>query len=232
MKIKLSKPSEWGFFINPETFEIYELVGEIPNNSLVIINKKEYRNELGRNIILTNYALVSRNKLDYLSKKDMEKRLAKYCSTYILEKKSIPPRVTILKKLVDNKPVELVFVFRKNQNFTLKISEELLEGKNPKRIIEEIVTSSDEEYYKVNEEERWKVEYAPNSRALCKRCKKQIKSKEIRLCEIQTIEDILKKRYYHFRCFEWAKVNRNLVFGIESLKEIDQNQINKKLKKP
>ena len=229
MKIKLSKPNEWGYFINPETLEIQELAGEIQNDSLVIIYKREYRSDLSRSLIRILYAQVSKNMLVYQSKKDLSKRLAKLCSKYMIEKNTMPPKVTIAKEMKEDKPVELVYSFRKNEIFQFQVTNELLNGKNPKEYIERLIDVSDKDFYKIKEEKRWKVEYAPNGRALCKKCKRQIKSKEIRFGELQVVEDLMSQQFYHLKCIDWNKLKKDNVYGIDDLKEEDIKRISKKI---
>lgn len=232
LKIRLSKPNEWGTFINPETLEIKEIVGEIPEKSIVIIRKKEYRSDLSRSVVNTHYATVSKNSLVYLSKRDVAKRLAKQCAQFMLKTGKIPQKITITRKIVENKPVELIYSFSTNEVFQLYITEELLEGKNPKNFIETLIASSDRDFLKTisEEEKHWKVTYAPDGRALCKKCKRQIKTKEIRIRKMPREEEPSRQEFYHFNCFAFSKIDPNKIHCINDLSEEDQKKIRKKLK--
>jgi len=230
MKIKLSRPNEWGCFIDPVTLDIKELKGEIPQKTLVIIRKREYKPEISRALISTIYAITSKSGLIYLTKRDFAKLLSKKCSEYMLEKEKIPLRVTLAKKIVENKPVELLYNIKKNKAFQLKITEELLKGKNPKEFIENLISASQVDIYTKEIEKTWRIEYTPRGGSICKKCKRQIREKEIRFSELQIEKNIIKQLVYHYRCMDWKKLKENLVHGLDNLKEEDQKQIKKKFK--
>ncbi|MCE7741442.1 MAG: hypothetical protein GOP50_03200 [Candidatus Heimdallarchaeota archaeon] len=230
MKIKLRPPNEWGYYLNPETFEIRETIGDIPNNVLVVIRKKEYRAEISRSVFRTFYATISNNMLVYLSKKDTAKKLTKLCVQFMLEKGEIPPRVIIDQKRIENKPFELIFHFRTFATFPLKFSDNIFEDEEQKEHITTLINSIKTDFIKSREDNSWYIEYAPNGRTLCKKCKKQIKYKEMRITEIFSKIEQKDQRFYHFKCTDWSKLTSNLVKGIDKLTEDDQNQVKKKLK--
>jgi hypothetical protein len=230
MKIKLKKPHEWGHFIDPESLEIKELIGEIPNNSLVIFRIREFKAELGRNVIITRYANISKNTLVYLIKRDFIKKLRKQIVQYMLNKNKIPPKVTFAKEITEKAPIELVYSFSSTMFFQMKITENDLDGKNPKEFFEKLITASDKDFFETKKDKRWKIEYAPNGRALCKKCRRQIKEKEVRLGEFQTFENQLIQQFYHFKCVDWSKQKEHLINGINDLTELDKQKLMRKLK--
>jgi hypothetical protein len=148
----------------------------------------------------------------------------------MLNKNKIPPKITFTKKLVESKPVELSYNFSSGIVFQMKFTEKSLEGKNPKEFFEKLISSSDRDFFKTNEERRWKIEYAPNGRSICKKCKRQIREKEIRLGELQRAENILTQKFYHFKCFDWSKQKGILIQGINDLSELDQQKTKKRIK--
>jgi len=181
-------------------------------------------------VILTRFARVSKSTLVYLSKKDFTNRLATLCMKYMLSKNKIPPKITFTKKLLEGKPVELSYNFSSGIAFQMKFTEKSLEGKNPKEFFEKLISTSDRDFLKIDEERRWKIEYAPNGRSLCKKCKRQIREKEIRLGELQREKNLLVQQFYHFKCFDWSKQKGILIHGINDLSELDQQKVKKKIK--
>ena len=79
-------------------------------------------------------------------------------------------------------------------------------------------------------EKIWKIEYAPNGRSLCKKCKRQIKEKEIRLGEPFYIDEQLTFHWNHLNCSDLSKLKRDMVIGLDDLEELDKKRIEKKLK--
>ncbi len=231
LKIKLSKPNEWGNFIHPETLEIKEIVGEIPEKAIVIIRKKEYRSELSRSVVSTRYGVVSKGTLLYLTKKDISKKLAKLFVNYTHKHEKIPPKVTISEKRVDNKPVEITYNYSTNESFQFLLSEELLAGENPKKFIEKIITTSDNLFSKKESSKQWRVDNAPHGRSLCKKCKRQIRVSELNLREIKEKDDPSTTEFYHFSCFPFTKYDQFSIHGIKSLSEEDQRKVRKKIEK-
>lgn len=230
MKFQLNQKKEWGFFINPNNFQIGELKGEIPNGYIIILRKKEFEDSIGKSVIRSLYGLISKDKVSYLSKKQLSLKLSENCAQFILKNNKLPPKVSIEKKSKDKKPIELAFGFSKYDIFHLKITAEMLNGKDPKTILEKIIESSSKNLYKMETEKIWKIEYAPNGRSLCKKCKRQIKEKEIRLGEPFYSDEQLIFHWNHLHCVNLSKLKRNMVTGLDDLEEADKGRIEKKLK--
>ncbi len=230
LKIKLHKPNEWGNYIHPDTLEVKDIVGEIPEKSIIIIKKKEFRSELSRSVIVTRYATISKGVLMYLSKTDASKKLAKLCATYMLRTKHFPPKVTVSGIKSEKKPVELVFTHTTSDTFQLLITEELLQGKNPYSFIENLIASSDKKHLKEQSEIQWIINKAPHGRGMCIKCKKQIKAGELRFKEMDSKDSIMNPDFYHYACFPFAKYEKETIHGIKDLTEEDQRKIRKTLK--
>ncbi|MFW9851598.1 MAG: PARP-type zinc finger-containing protein [Candidatus Thorarchaeota archaeon] len=230
MKFQLNRKKEWGFFINPNNFQIGELKGEIPNGYFIILRRREFEDSIGKSVIRNLYGLISKDNVNYLSKKEMALRLSERCAQFILKNNKLPPKVSIEKKPKEKKPIELAFGFSKYDVFHLKIAEEMLNGKNPKTVLEKIIESTSKNLYEMEMEKIWKIEYAPNGRSLCKKCKRQIKEKEIRLGEPYYSDENLIFQWNHLNCINLSKLNRNMVTGLDDIDETDKRRIEKKLK--
>ena len=196
----------------------------------MILQKREFREDLSRSVITTRYALVSKGSLNYITKREVPKYLARRCSKIILKTNKIPAKTTVAEGLEEKKPVELIFNYSKNESFSFQITEELLEGKNPKQFIEKIITKSSKEFVKAQSGRQWIVGYAPHGRGLCKNCKRQIRDKELRLREMESQDSVLNPELYHFNCFPFSTVESDSIHGINKLKEDDQRRIQKKMK--
>lgn len=230
MKFQLDRKKEWGFFINPNNFQIGELKGDIPNGYFVILRRRDFEDSIGKTVIRNLYGTISKNQVSYISKKQLSSALSQKCAQFILKNDKLPPKVSIEKKPKEKKPIELAFNFSKYDIFHLKITGEMLDGKNPKATLDKIIESSSKNLYETEIEKIWKIEYAPNGRSLCKKCKRQIKTKEIRLGEPFYIDENLIFHWNHLNCINLSKLNRNMVTGLDDLEEVDRNRIEKKLK--
>ncbi len=230
MKFQLNPKKEWGFFINPNNFQIGELKGEIPNGYFIILRIRSFEDSIGKTVIRNHYGLVSKDQMNYLSKKQLSSRLSESCAKFILKNNKLPPKVSIEKKPKEKKSIELAFSFSQYDIFHLKITEEMLNGKNPKNTLEHIIESSSRNLYEIEKEKIWKIEYAPNGRSLCKKCKRQIKEREIRLGEPIYSDEHLSFQWNHLNCINLSKLKRSMVTGLDNLEEADKKRIEKKLK--
>ena len=229
MKIKLSKPNEWGYYIDPFSLEMKEIKGEIPVKSLIIIKKRNYDKDVNRAVVKTTYAVMTKNGLRYLSKNDFSKALSKTCMNYILENKKSPPRTISIQKKEESNKIKLAYEFSKSEIFQISITDEMVEGKD----LHEIKKILDENSVTLTEisnvDNSWRVEYAPNGRSLCKACKKQIKVGEPRFVNIDSEEDFIKQQTYHFRCMDWKKMKKDYIQDLDNLKADDRQYLEKRL---
>jgi hypothetical protein len=228
--MQLDRSKEWGFFINPNDFSIHELKGEIANESFIILRKRMFEEGVGKILIRSFYGIILNEKFVYLTKKELSERIAVQCAKFIIKNSKLPPRVTIEKQPKENKPVDLVYTFSYYDTFNLRITETMLDGKDPKTIIERIIAKSNKNLYEAETEKIWRLEYAPHGRELCKKCKRQIKKGEIRLGEPFHTIDYLTYKWYHSKCLNLSKMEKDYVTGIENLKDEDKRRIEKKLK--
>ncbi|MBY8999942.1 MAG: hypothetical protein KGD64_03425, partial [Candidatus Heimdallarchaeota archaeon] len=114
MKMKIDPESEWGYFINPETFKVNNIEDDIPTGSLVVIKEKEYLEDLGRTVIQTTYGIVEGNKFQPMNKREITLLFSKACAKYILINNASPPKIKIEKELQKGKTAQLAFVMNQH----------------------------------------------------------------------------------------------------------------------
>ena len=227
MKIRLSKPNEWGKYIDPETFDIKEIISEVPDKAVVVIQKREFRSELSRSVISTRYGAITKGSLIYVTKREASKRLAKQCSRIMLKTDKIPAHITISEKREESKPIDLTYNFSASDKFPFQITAELLEGQNPKQFLEKIIASTHPGNVEFNSEKDWIIGYAPHGRGLCNKCKKQIREKELRFRLMDSKDSVMNRELFHFKCFPIKNTNPESIHGESKLEEEDQKRLRK-----
>jgi hypothetical protein len=106
-----------------------------------------------------------------------------------------------------------------------------LAGENPKQFIEKIIAVSDNLFSKKESSKQWRIGYAPHGRNLCKKCKRQIRVKELNLREMKDEENLSTPEFYHYSCFPFTKYDQFSIHGIKSLSEEDQRKVRKRIEK-
>jgi len=227
MKMELDSETEWGYYIDQENFKIYNIKDEIPDGSFVVIKEKEYIDDLNRTVIQTTYGIVDGQKYQPMNKKEISKLISEACASYILVKNKLPPKVSLEKEVIPDKPAKLAFVMNNYDTFHLVVDKDLLEGTNPA----EIFNSLQEDVPELTEEkDPWRIEYAKSSRSTCKTCNKKIEKDTIRVGQPNYYEDHLNYRWNHENCIFWKRLSINNVDGLDELKEEDRKRIEKLLK--
>ena len=173
MKISLEE-GEWGFYVDPLTFIVNKIEGEIPESAFVVMKGREHIEDIGRTVIQTTFGYVENNTFLTLNKRDLAKKMSLKCAEYILRKEDFPPKVTLEREIKLGKDAYLAFSANKYDVFHLKISKEMLRNKDPKKIIEEIMNKSEKNLLREEEEDKRKLEYAKSSRAKCRKCGENI----------------------------------------------------------
>ncbi len=223
MKLELDSENEWGHYVDPETFGIYNIEEDIPDGSFVIVKEREYIEDIDRTVTSTSYGMVDKNKYVTNDKRGISKIMSEACSKYILSKNTLPPRVKVEKELKKDKPAQLAFVMSNYDTFHLKITSEMLGGLNPSEKIQEIMGNETEKVIAYGlTKEKWKIEYAKSSRAKCRTCGLNIEKGTVRLGEPHYYEDHLNYRWHHEKCIFWKGLNKD---------QLDFNELEKEDKK-
>ena len=225
MKIQLDSENEWGFFIDPLTFKIINIEEDIPSGSFVVIKEREYIEDIDRTVIQTTYGLVDKNKFQPMNKRELSTYMSKACADFILSNSTFPPKIKLEKELVEGKPVHLAFLMSNHDTFHLKITDKLLENKDPVGIVSEIVEKETSKLTLYDKEEIWKVEYAKSSRSTCRTCGIKIEKDKVRVGEPYYYEEHLSYRWHHEGCVFWNTLNLKNIQGLENLDSEDHDRI-------
>ncbi len=225
MKMVLESDDEWGFYVDPETFEISKIIEEIPDGSFVIIKEREYIEDIDRTVTNTSYGLVEGKKFSTFDKRGLSSLISEACAKYILKNNQFPPKVRIHKELKQDKPAQLAFELSKFDTFYLKISKNLLENQDPIEVINQLKTDQTSRLTSYDHEDAWKVEYAKSSRSTCKTCGLKIEKDTVRAGEPYYYEDHLNYRWHHEKCIFWKALNKDTLKGLEDLEKGDKKRL-------
>ena len=226
----LDSDNEWGYFIDPETFAINPIEEEIPHGSFVIIKEREYIEDIDRTVIQTTYGIVEEKKFQPLNKRELSSAMSIACANYILNNKTLPPKVKLEKELVEDKPAQLAFLMSNYDVFHLKISSKILSGNDPFNLINDIIQSESSKLTLDDREEIWKVEYAKSSRSTCRTCNIKIEKDKVRIGEPHYFGEHLNYRWHHEECFFWSKLSLDMLDGLDDLGKEDRKRINSHFK--
>lgn len=165
----------------------------------------------------------------YITKREVSKRLAKQCSEIFLKTNQIPPHISVSEKRSENRTIDLEYKYSAKESFAFQITEELVKGEKPIQTIKRIIATSETMSPKESSTRQWLIGYAPHGRGLCKICKKQIKEKELRIREMDSVDSVLNPELYHFDCFPFKKYEIDSLHGSNKLREEDQKKIRNKM---
>ncbi|MBY9000361.1 MAG: hypothetical protein KGD64_05570 [Candidatus Heimdallarchaeota archaeon] len=231
MKIILKSDEQWGFYINPASFQIFAIKEVVPEKSFVLIKNREFLQEINRTIIRNTYGIVKNEKLEKMDKKDISELISEACAKYILKHHDLPPSCKVSSDLRYTKPAVLALYVGNYDVFHLKITVDYLNGKNPKEVLDPIIAKGPKSIFIAKKEERWKVEYAKSGQAECRKCETKIEKNAVRLGEPSYYQEHLTFKWFHENCIDWTKFKIDQIAGLEVLKDSDKSRIQKKLAK-
>ena len=226
----LSSEDEWGYFIDPESFHIVEIVDEIPDGSFVVLKEREYIDDIDRTVTQTSYGIVDGRKYNPMNKREISKLMSRACAKYVLQNNRLPPKVMVEKELKDDKPARMAFVMSNYDTFHLNLDKNLLDDGNPAEIINSIMERETFKPTLYDKEEKWKIEYAKSSRAKCKSCGSNIEKGTVRVGEPYLFEAHLNYRWHHEKCIFWQRLEISDVKGLDQLDDGDRERIENLLK--
>jgi hypothetical protein len=225
MKLILDSENEWGFFVDPNTFDIFNIEDDIPDGSFVIVKEREYIEDIDRTVIQTSYGIVEKNKFIPKNKREISKFMSEACSKFILSNDILPSKVKVEKELQEDKPAQLAFMLSNYDVFHLKISSAMLEGIDPYIKIKEIIGTETKKLTLYEREDKWKIEYAKSSRATCKSCGMKIEKGTVRIGEPYYFDQYLNYRWHHEKCIFWSRLEKNQLENLEQLEKEDKKRI-------
>jgi hypothetical protein len=225
MKLILDSDNEWGFFVDPETFDIHQIEDDIPDGSFVIVKEKEYIDDIDRTVIQTSYGIVEKNKFTPKNKREISKIMSEACSRFILANDTLPPKVKVEKELQEDKPAQLVFMLSNYDIFHLKITSAMLDNLNPFDKVQEIIGNETQKLTLYDRDDKWKIEYAKSSRATCKSCGLKIEKGTVRLGEPYYFDQYLNYKWHHEKCIFWSRLEIEQLDDLEQLEKEDKKRI-------
>ena len=225
MKLILDSENEWGFFVDPEAFDIYTIEDDIPDGSFVIVKEREYIEDIDRTVTQSSYGIVEKNKFIPKNKREISKLMSEACSKFILARDTLPPKVKVEKELQEDKPTQLAFMLSNYDIFHLKISSAMLDGLNPFEKIQEIIGNETEKLTLYDREDKWKIEYAKSGRATCKSCGLKIEKGTVRIGEPYYFDQYLNYRWHHEKCVFWSRLEIEQLEDLEQLEKEDKKRI-------
>ncbi len=221
----LDSENEWGYYVDPLTFDISNIEESIPHGSFVVIKEREYIEDIDRTVIQTTYGIVEKNKFQPMNKRELSSVMSKACAEYILDKNIFPPKIKIEKELVEGKPARLAFLMSSHDTFHLKITEKILADQDPFTLINDILEGETSKLTLYDKEEFWKVEYAKSSRSTCRSCGIKIEKNSVRIGEPSYYEEHLSYKWHHEQCIFWNTLNLEDLLGIDDLEPVDKDRI-------
>jgi hypothetical protein len=192
----LEYTSDWGYWINPDTFFTPRIKKSIRVGAIFFEKSKEFVADIGREIIVTTYGVARSHGPEEMDKRDVSKVLAKQMYDYMQSKNMYPPKTSV-KKIFSNGNVDLAYNPSEYDKFTIRLTPALVGGD-----VEDFLDSLDEFQEKQTAESDliWKIEPAKSSRATCKTCGTKISKDTLRLGEPGLYEDHVTYRWHHLTC--------------------------------
>lgn len=201
----LEYTSDWGYWINPDTFRTPRIKKSIRVGAVFFEKTRETLDD-GRQIIVTTYGVAKPDGISEMDKRDVSKVLAKQMLNFMRSKEMYPPK-TSFKKSYTNGNVDLSYEPTEYDTFTIRLTPALVGG-NVEDFLDNLSMFEEKET-----ETTWKVEPAKSSRATCRTCSNVISKGELRLGEPYMYEEHVTYRWHHISC----QKNVLRIIDIESL---------------
>lgn len=192
----LEYASDWGYWINPDTFFTPRIKKSIRVGAIFFIKSKEFVEDLGREIIMTTYGIARSHGIEEMDKRDASKILAKQMYEYMRSKKKYPPKTSV-KKVFSNGNVDLAYNPTDYDKFIIRLTPAMVGGnvEDFLDLLEEFKEDSTDD-----SEFSWRVEPAKSSRSTCRTCGQKIDQDTLRLGEPSFFDDQVTYRWHHLTC--------------------------------
>ena len=173
----LEYTSDWGYWINPDTFFTPRIKKAIRVGAIVFEKNREFVEDLGREIIVTTYGIAKSHGIEEMDKRDASKILAKQMLEYMQSKNAYPPKTSV-KKVFANGNVDLAYEPSEYDKFTVRFTPALVGGN-----VEDFLDALGDSKEVSRDDTPWRVEPAKSSRSTCKTCSQKIDKDSLRLGE-------------------------------------------------
>jgi hypothetical protein len=217
----LEYTTDWGYWINPDTFRTPRIKKSIRVGAIVFLKRRETLDD-GRSIIVTTYGVARKSGIKEMGKKEVSAALTSQILDFMRTRKMYSPK-TEMKKSFANGNVDLDYSPTDYDSFTIRLTPEMVGG-NVEDFLYELKPFNEDEK---EDPEAWKVEPAKSSRATCRTCSQTILKGELRLGEPLLFDGHVSYRWHHLRCAARLikDVPLNMLLGYEELTEEEKEQL-------
>jgi len=219
----LEYTSDWGYWINPDTFFTPRIKKAIRVGAIVFEKNREFVEDLGREIIITTYGIAKSHGIEEMDKRDASKVLAKQMFEYMQSKNAYPPKTSV-KKVFANGNVDLAYEPSEYDKFTVRFTPALVGGN-----VEDFLDALGDSQEVSRDDTPWMVEPAKSSRSTCKTCNQKIDKDSLRLGEPIWFEDHVTYHWHHLKCqtrqLRWMDLDN--LEGFSVLSDAQKNELQK-----
>lgn len=201
----LEYTSEWGYWINPDTFRTPRIKKSIRVGA-VFFEKNRETLEDGRQVIVTTYGIARAKRAQELGKREASEILAKQMVEFMKTNKMYPPN-TAIKKVFQNGNVDLNFEPSEYDKFSIRIIPKMVGG-NVEDFLDDLANFKEPE---ASQESAWKIEPAKSGRSTCRTCGRTIDMGHLRIGEPDEYDGHVTYRWHHVACkaqaLEWMDLD-------------------------
>lgn len=190
----LDYTTEWGYWINPDTFRTPRIKKSIRVGAVFFVKNRETLDD-GQEIIVTTYGVAKSDQTMEMGKREVSNVLARQMLDFMRSNKMYPPN-TMMKNAYANGNVDLSYSPSDYDKFTVRLTPSLVGG-NVEDFLDDLVSFKEEEK---DDEAPWKVEPAKSSRSKCRTCESSIAKGELRLGEPDMYDGHITYRWHHLSC--------------------------------
>ncbi|MFW9788867.1 MAG: PARP-type zinc finger-containing protein [Candidatus Thorarchaeota archaeon] len=217
----LEYATDWGYWINPDTFRTPRIKKSVRVGAVVFLKARETLDD-GRQIIVTTYGVAGESGITEMGKKDASNVLATQILDFMRANKMYPPK-TEIKKTFANGTVDLDYSPTEYDSFTIRLTPEMVGGD-----VEDFLYDLEPFTEKESEtDDAWKIEPAKSSRATCRTCSQKIQKGELRLGEPFLYEGHISYGWHHLKCtahiFKGTTLDK--LVGYEELTEEQKKEL-------
>lgn len=190
----LEYTSDWGYWINPDTFRTPRIKKSVRVGAIVFLKDRETLDD-GRQIVVTTYGVAGKSGIKEMGKKEVSTVLAVQMLDFMRVKKMYPPN-TKMKKSYANGNVDLDYSPTDYDSFTIHLTPKMVGG-NVEDFLYDLRSFKEQDS---EDKESWRVESAKSSRSTCRTCSKAIQKDELRLGEPTIFDGHVSYRWHHLKC--------------------------------
>lgn len=190
----LEYSSDWGYWINPDTFRTPRIKKSVRVGAVVLLKGRETLDD-GRSVIVTTYGVAGKSGIKEMGKKEASVVLAEQMLEFMRSRKMYPPK-TEMKKTYANGNVDLDYSPTEYDSFTIRLTPDMVGGTVEDFLYDlEPFTEGDSEVA-----EAWKIEPAKSGRSTCRTCSKTIEKGELRVGEPSIFDGHVSYGWHHLKC--------------------------------